>query len=386
LSEASNAVIGAVPPERYDFAHVGHTTYPALASLVFGHVEETAQAVREHGRRLLGRFEPDGTVRYRAEPGKSDFARTHFARDASGLAAPLVTQVLRAAAVSGDADLLREGLRLLRALDRYRGTVPRGAQTWEVPLHTPDILASAHLVRAYTLGYELTGDAELLESAKDWAWTGVPFVYLDNPTGQGVGPYATIPVFGASHWIDVWFGRPVQWCGLVYADALYGLRRHEPAGPWARIADGITASGIQQSWPASDRERQGLLPDFYHLAPQARDGPAINPGTVQACATHLFGGPDAYDFHCFRKHGVMLHAPGQIVDTAEDDQGLRFDVQGWPQEAYYVLLSGLKFNPQVQMNGRAINPGDDCQYVSDGRLILRVRGTVSVRAELSTQR
>jgi len=93
--------------------------------------------------------------------------------------------------------------------------VPRGAQTWEVPLHTPDILASAHLVRCYLYAYQLTGDADLLEQARYWAWTGVPFVYLEQPVPGDVGLYATIPVFGATQWVASWLGKPVQWCGLV---------------------------------------------------------------------------------------------------------------------------------------------------------------------------
>ena len=69
-------------------------------------------------------------------------------------------------------------------------------------------------------------------------------------TGQPVGPYATIPVLGATQWVAPnWMGLPVQWCGLVYADALYGLRMHDPYGPWKKLADGITASGVRQTWP-----------------------------------------------------------------------------------------------------------------------------------------
>jgi hypothetical protein len=49
-------------------------------------------------------------------------------------------------------------------------------------------------------------------------------------------------------------GLPVQWCGLVYADALYRLVRDDPKGPWKQLADGITLSGIQQTWPAEDRD------------------------------------------------------------------------------------------------------------------------------------
>jgi hypothetical protein len=385
LRDASAEVIGAVPVEHYDTAHVAHVTYPAVASLLFGHVEENAAAAEARGRALLGRFEPDGTVRYRAETGrgKLDFGKTHFAPDANGLTAPLVVQVLRCAAVSGDAELLREGLRLLRALDKFRDTVPRGAQTWEVPLHTPDVLASAHLVRAYVLGYELTGEQAFLDQARYWAWTGMPFIYLDDPAGKPVGTYATVPVFGASSWIDVWFGRPVQWCGLVYADALYDLRRHAPAGPWGRLADGITTSGIQQSWPLSDRERQGLLPDFYHLADQVRDGPAINPGTLQACAARLFGGPKAYGFHCFRGHGLMVHAPGAIAGAEEDEHTIRFTAEGWPEGTYSILVSGLKRDPVVRIDGQPAAAGDPWTYAEGkGRLVLRVRGKPKVELDL----
>ena len=128
-----------------------------------------------------------------------------------------------------------------------------------MPLHTPDILAAAYLVRAYTLGYEITGEPQFLEQAKYWAWTGVPFVYLVNPTDQAVGPYATIAVYGATQWVAPnWMGLPVQWCGLVYADALYRLVKYDPSGPWQQIAEGISASGVQQTWPfGSDPARQG---------------------------------------------------------------------------------------------------------------------------------
>ena len=116
-------------------------------------------------------------------PGSTDYGRTHFCDEASGLTALPVAQLLEAAAFAGEKTMVDEGLRLLRILQkRFDQGVPRGAQTWEIPLHTPDILGSAYLVKAFALGYELTGDPELLEAAKYWAWTGVPFVYLVNPT------------------------------------------------------------------------------------------------------------------------------------------------------------------------------------------------------------
>ncbi len=240
--------------------------------------------------------------------------------------------------------------------------MPRGAQTWEVPLHTPDILASAHLVKAYTLGYIIAGKQEYLNQARYWAWTGVPFVYLVNPTEGDIGPYATIAVLGATNWqAPVWFGRPVQWCGLVYASALHLLSQYDKEGPWETIAKGITATGLQMSWPAGDPKRQGLLPDVFDLKAQLRDGPAINPGTVQAHVPELFGKGTLYDVKRLPKKGWFIHAPCPIRDLHETNDSVAFTVDGWGQKPFYVLLSGVEQKP----TGTMIRPSRHGQAVSD---------------------
>ena len=382
LTEEATAVAAAVPPGHFESAAVSHVRYP-VASLVLGNVEENAEGAAEHGKSLLGRFEPDGSVRFRREAGKDDFARTNLTPTSNGLTATYVVRVLEAAAVSGDAELLRRGIQLLRGLDRYEHDVPRGAQSWEVPLHTPDVLASAWLVRAYVWGYELTGERRFLELAQHWAWTAVPFVYLRNPADAPVGTYATIAVYGATNWVaPVWFGQPVQWCGLVYADALYRLSKHDSAGPWKRLADGITASGLQQSWPASDRERQGLLPDFYHLHAQISDGPAINPGTLQANAVRLFGGPPMYDFRRFPRHGLLVHAPGEIEAIEETEKDVRFRVTGWPKDRYHILVAAIGAASRVTVNGQPAGAGVADFYGDDKRLILTVDGAAAVKIRL----
>src|SRR5262249_11415239 len=144
-----------------------------------------------------------------------------------------------------------------------------------------------------------------LEQARYWAWTGVPFVYLSPPLvdpvraypvepaekpgkkerkADPVGVYATTPVYGATQWVAPnWMGLPVQWCGLVYSDALYRLYQEDHDPLWKQLADGITVSGIQQTWPQnSNRLRQGLLPDSFNLRPQTHNDSSINPGTLLA--------------------------------------------------------------------------------------------------------
>ncbi|MGD0089996.1 MAG: hypothetical protein ABSE73_08755 [Planctomycetota bacterium] len=379
LRAAATEVLAKVPPQNYNGAAVSHVRFPAV-SLYYGHVAENVKAAENGARGLLAAFEPDGSVRYKKAPGRPDYAKTSPVPEANGLAAGNVVHLLESAALCGNRELVKEALRVLRALNKFDNTVPRGAQTWEVPLHTPDILASAHLVKAYTLGYELTGEREFLDRAVYWAWTGVPFVYLVNPTPKPVGTYATIAVLGATNWqAPVWFGQPVQWCGLVYADALYGLARHVPGGPWKQLADGITACGIQFTWPQQDKDRQGLLPDFYHLRQQVSDGPAINPGTVQANAVRLYGQPPVYSFHASRENGWYIHVPGELSDVVERKGQVSFKVRCALDQAYYVLVSGLEAQPRVRLNEEDAVLGQAHQFVAEsGWLILRLTGSTKI--------
>jgi hypothetical protein len=382
LQETAKSALASIPPQDWNSVGVGHVRNPVV-SLVYGHVAETAARAQQTGRQALGAFEPDGSIRYHPQPGAPDYAKTHSTNEANGLTSSSVASLLEAAAFCGDRELLDAALARLRAMNKFLYGVPRGAQTWECPLHTPDILASAHLVRAYTLGYELTGDREFLDQARYWAWTGVPFVYLVNPTPQPIGPYGTIAVLGATNWrAPIWMGLPVQWCGLVYADALYRLVRHDPKGPWKQLADGITLSGIQQSWPPEDRDQQGLLPDSFVLRPQTRNGPAINPATVEACATHLFNQP-AYDFWSFRKNSLRVHAPGEIKLAKESAGHVSFDVESWVKAHYYVLVNGLAKRPRVALDGQPLNLSGANQFLEkEGWLILELKGKARVEIML----
>lgn len=378
LDAAAREALSVVPPENYFHSAVSHVRTPA-APLVFGSVLKAVDAARQTARAQLGRFAADGSISYRVSGKGPDYGKTHFAPDANGLTAQVVATLLESAIFSGDRELMAQAIDKLRRLDKFGNTVPRGAQTWEVPLHTPDILASGYLVRAYTLGYELTGEARFREQAVYWAWTGVPFIYLTNPTGEAVGPYSTIAVLGATSWqAPVWFGRPVQWCGLAYGDALYRLARQDASGPWKQLADGIASAGLQHTWRADDPERVGLLPDFYELREQQRAGPAINPGTVGANAVRLYGKGPLYDWVRLRQAEILLHAPGEIVVHSESERGCAVTVRGWPKNPFFVLASGFAEAPRVKVNGEPQAGEFDART---GTLILKASGTARVEFE-----
>jgi len=356
LNDAENQALGKIPPGQPFSSSVSHARLPT-APFIFGRTFEFVQQRHTEALRLLNDFDADGVKLYK--PGKTDYSTTHFAKHANGLAGGDMVAILEGAALSGDGELITKALELLdKQTALYGETVPRGAQTWEVPLHTPDILASAHMVKAYTLGYLVSGQQKYLEQAGYWAWTGVPFVYLHPPTPGRVGPYATIAVLGATNWkAPLWLGRPVQWCGLVYGSALNLLSEYDPQGPWAAIAKGITTAGLQMSWPLSDRQRQGLLPDFFDLRAQIAAGPAINPGTVQAHLTELYGKGKLYDVKKLPNHGWFIHAPCTISNIDDGPNRVMFTADGWGRKNYYILICGIEKEPNEIRVRKALDAG-----------------------------
>jgi hypothetical protein len=340
LTSGRDRAIERIPSGQPFSSGVSHVR-PPTAPLVFGRLSEYMVSRRNQARRLLRGFDESGIKLYKM--GKVDYSTTHFAKHANGLSGRDMASILEAATLSADAELTDKALELLDKQTRlYADTVPRGAQTWEVPLHTPDILASAHMVKAYTLGYIISGKEQYLRQARYWAWTGVPFVYLHRPTPEEVGPYATIAVLGATNWkAPVWLGQPVQWCGLVYGSALHMLSDHDPDGPWGKIAKGITAAGLQMSWPLTDEERQGLLPDYFNFVTQVGAGPAINPGTVQAHLPELLGRGRLYDLKKSSLTNWFIHAPCAVGCIHEGNDFLAFKADGWGDEPYHVLISGV---------------------------------------------
>ncbi|MEY4568223.1 MAG: hypothetical protein RLY14_3193, partial [Planctomycetota bacterium] len=312
LLTVSQKAADLIPAASSYHSHIGHLKWPT-AALYPSRIHDALEATRDHTDRLMDPFDATNIARYQPPANGIDYSVTHYSKDSNGIAAQRVIQILRAAMFAGDPEQLTKAIETVRWLDRWDHTVPRGAQTWEIPLHTPDILASAHLTHAYALAFALTRDPSMLQRAKQWALTGVPFIYLTPPTDQPIGLYSTIAVYGATQWIaPVWIGLPVQWCGLVYADALRELQKHDPSGPWKKLADGITLSAIQQLYP-NDHPYRGLLPDSFELTVQVRNPSDINPATLQPLALPLLGVLPSYQCEVLPATGIIAHFPGSIT-------------------------------------------------------------------------
>ena len=274
---------------------------------------------------IIARQQVDGSFRY---AGK--YRKGHFEDTSSGHCARPAASLLQWAQYTGDADALRAGLKALDYMKRFR--TPRGAQTWELSLHTPDVLASAYLVQAYVLGYELTGKKAYLAEARRWALSGVPFVYLwsKHPTML----YAAVPVYGATNFrAPLWIGLPVQWCGGVYAHALTGLAKHDRTLDWTRLASGIYIAAQRMQYPAGPRV--GCLPDIYVLPSQHRAGPSINPCAIASLQWALEGKVDSLAVASDGRHRIVAPFAVTIKDgTAR--------IEGRKGQTYQVVIDGSR--------------------------------------------
>ncbi|NUQ66563.1 MAG: hypothetical protein HUU20_29220, partial [Pirellulales bacterium] len=292
---------------------------------VTGRAAQWKEIQEQRVRGTLQQQRPDGSFRY---DGK--YRRGHHEDTASGVCARPAWMLLEYASMTGDREALDAGVRALEFMKRFH--TPRGAQVWEVPLHTPDQLASAYLVWAYVRGYELTGNKDYLAEARRWALSGIPFTYLWSC--KPVMLYATPPVFGATNWAaPCWIGLPVQWVGGVYAYALTKLAPYDDSLDWNHLARGILISAEQQQYP--DGKWAGLLPDSLVLQTQERRPWNINPCAVVSLRMALDGELDSLAVAVDGKHRIVAPFPVTLREG-------KARIQARPGVKYQVLIDGEK--------------------------------------------
>ena len=389
LRETASAMFAAVAPKDIGQMCVSHIQRPA-SPLLAGDIQAWLRARAEHLAK--GTKELSNGFREWHKPAKgADLGETLGATDCNGYTAMALEKLLIDATWSGDeAEIARALSALDKALARYEGTVPRGAQPWEMPLHTPDIIASGLMVRCCALGYLLKPDARYLKAARYWAYTGLSMVYLVPPPftyPDGVDPfgcYATCGVMGATHWDLVsWMGRPVQWCGLVYSAALYDyirLCKPEEAAFWRTVADGIVASGVHQTYPMSEPDRQGLLPDSVYIEAQTRNPAPINPGDVQENLAEMLKSP-YYALRAFPgKVPVLLHAAGDATDLTRKGNTLTCRIAAWPEKESRLCLTRVGAITSVALNGRPLAfTYDASRRIAVVTLPARAKGRLEIR-------
>ena len=311
-------------------------------------VEKLRSLLVNRRQATLNEMKEDGSFRYYGR-----FLRGNQTDYASGYCATKAWELMENWRFTGDSETLDAALKALAFINALK--TPRGAQTWEIPLHTPDVCAAAKCVMTNVAAYEATGNEAYLNAARRWAIDGTPFVYLwqapdlpqyrDYPEAEPakaepVMKYATVAVYGATEGnLTLWLGRPVQWCGLDYAYALVMLSRYDKSFDWRRLADGIVSCAeLQLHDGPVDASFNGLLPDSVDLATQRKYGGFFNPSSVWILRNMLEGRP--YDASVVDVAGRRIVAPFPMRVNEQKDGVIIGAKKG---TVYYVMLDGTEF-------------------------------------------
>lgn len=270
-------------------------------------------------------------------------------------------------------DFLTNGKKSLDHMKTF--SVPRAAQTWEVPQHTPDILAAAQAVEAYVAGYEAFNRLDYLYAAIYWARAGLPFIWFWNPPDRTTMRYGSVPVFGATFYIGSWFGRAVQWNGLVYAHALNMLAEHDSSYPWREIAEGITISALYQQ-VKEPGSLAGTYPDAWNMVTNSPQPVYINPEDILKNAHYFWGrNPNLTTLQMGSgttqdSKTVLVTARADQLNTVQfiSQQYVSFEVRNPIGEANRILVAGFSIPPGggVWVDGTPLPQVGDIDASSEG--------------------
>ena len=276
-----------------------------------------------------------------------------------GTCARKAFEVLRYARIAGDAQAYEQMRNTLELMETFR--VPRAAQVWEVPVHTPDVLAAADAVDAYVEAYRFGADERWLRNAIEWGRRGLPFIYLWDDPEKPFLLGGSIPVFGATWYRGSWFGRPVQWNGLRYANALLKLDEHDKSYPWRQIAETIVRSAIHQQ--DADGENVALWPDYIDAIDGTKCPWVFAPRQILRNVLKLTGRDEDPATVILGQGQERLHvtAVAKITEADWDGRKLTFRATYPRGEQGVVLVSNVARPVAVALDGRSIAERDQVE-------------------------
>jgi hypothetical protein len=322
----------------------------------WGHAAAGLLRLRDAAAAHLDAMGGDGAWRFRARIETDGvFAGRDYGLLGPDAAAELGTcarrayEIARYARLAGDGEAFAAVTNSLAFMQRF--AVPRAAQVWECPVHTPDILAAADAVEAFLEAYRFSGERRYLDHATYWARTGLPFVYVWNPQDHPVLRYASIAIFGGSWYEGSWIGQPVQWNGLRYAYALLKLADHDSSFPWRKIAEGLTVSALYQMDTAGTNV--ALWPDNFSALDWSKCPWVFEPSLILKNLCRLLDReiePDTVSI----EPGIRITSRARISATHFQDGVLRCTARFPEGESGQVLLAGLTQPRSVTLGGSPV--------------------------------
>jgi len=332
--------------------------HPGRVDMLWGNAAHAANLLSSRGSDGAWRFDAD-------QEGQGPFVGADYHELGPNNAAEVGTcarrafEILRYARITGDRAAYQQMLKTLEFMEQFR--VPRAAQVWEVPVHTPDILAAADAVDAYIEAYRFSGDPRWLRDAVTWARRGLPFVYLWDDPQKPFLLGASIPVFGATWMQGSWFGRPVQWNGLRYAQSIWKLGQYDKSYPWRQISVMLTRSAIHQQDTAG--ENVALWPDNIGAVNSDKCPWVFSPRMILANVLQILGRDEEPATVIVGQGASRLHitTAAKIADAAWDGKTCSLGVT-YPrgQQGTLVIFNVAK-PAAVFLDGKPLAPREDVE-------------------------
>lgn len=265
-----------------------------------------------------------------------------------------VLRILRYAVLTGDSSAAGSGRRALEYIDRlYR--VPRAGQTRDLPLHAPDLVAATQAAESFLLGYQISGEERFFTSARYWADTGLPFIYLWGEKERPALKHAALPAFGAANYSGPWRGVASATRGLAFARVLRQLARVRPDDLYETISEGILSSAMRQQ--AASGSNAGLLPEFWKVRENQAAGNNLIPDPLLA-VLYQRQGLDTDVSHVRARVGpdrLFVASGATITDTETTAMRLRLNLHWIEGNDTFTTVSGVLARPiSVQYNSRVI--------------------------------
>lgn len=340
-------------------------------ALHYGLLTKSLEASRRQAQALIESQDADGSWHWQPELMASHSLATDERKQvmgggdsATGLTADRARYILAWARISGDDAAREAGMRAVTWCNAQRR--PEGAQTWELHLHVPDILAAPYLIDINLEAYAATGDPNYLAQADRWAWTGLPFTYLWKAYFRPIMAYGTVPSFGVTfHDAQPWFGVDVHWNGLVYADALLRLAAATGNPLWRQLAKGLIAGGIQQQ--ATSGPWLGMYPDAF--SPVTGDEEYtwwLNPNLIGLNTFELAGIPLDVETTTVARNGstpLRVTSGAKVVEARSANGSLSLLLDYPAGEPSQTIVAGLTPPVGVRIEGSDVSRVDDL----DGR-------------------
>ncbi len=383
VADKARRQVGQAIAER--IAKHGAGSIDLDVALHTGHVAENLGGLWG-GLDLINSQRPDGSWAFTPDEKTASLGKA--GDTASGICLKAIVSLLELAERSGSRRALDAALKGLDYVDKTFNR-PAGGETWEVPLHAPNLRAAALGVDAGVLAYRMTGEEKYLGMARYWADTGLPFLYTWEAKDRPGMRYATVSVFGATFHTTIWFGRPVQWVGIMYARSLNRLATVDPdkALFWKHTAEGILLSAIQQQRlslaPEAGNPWPGAIPDSYELTQGVVMGAWIGPQLILPSLETANEAP-GLDTALVGKPGrqIRIWSAARIKDVVLERGRLRADFAYPAGRSAHALLLCATRPETVSVDGKtltetqALDQADSGWHYNEARhvVIIKHRG------------